>query len=60
MGPARFSIGSSSGLACRNVYKGLIAVCCNPKLYWIPKNPTFMLMIWLNVSLGFINGISNY
>ena len=45
MGPARFSKGSSSGLACRKVYKGLMAVCCSPKLYWIPKNPTFILMI---------------
>lgn len=57
IGPAKFNRGSSSGLACKNVYSGLIAVCCKPKLYCIPKKPTFMLMICEKESWGFGNVI---
>ena len=41
-GPARFSSGSSSGLAPMKVKIGLTADCCKPKLNWIPKNPKFI------------------
>ena len=33
IGPARFKIGRSCGLAPRNSYTGFTAVCCMPKLY---------------------------
>jgi hypothetical protein len=28
-------------------------LCCSPKLYWIPKNPTFMFTIDRNDRCGF-------
>lgn len=31
---------------------GLIAVCCMPKLYWMPKNPKFISRIWRIVIIG--------
>ena len=45
IGPARFRIGRSPGSAPRNSYTGFTAVCCMPKLYWMPKNPRFMIRI---------------
>ena len=45
IGPARFRIGRSCGLAPRNSYTGFTAVCCMPKLYWMPKKPRFMIKI---------------
>ncbi len=51
-GPAMFSSGRLCGSAFRNEKIGLIAVCCIPKLYWIPKNPKFIRMICWNVSGG--------
>jgi hypothetical protein len=27
--------------------------CCNPKLYWIPKNPMFMFTICPKLIFGF-------
>jgi hypothetical protein len=29
-------------------------LCCNPKLNWMPKNPTFMLRIWAKESCGLV------
>jgi hypothetical protein len=31
---------------------GLTAVCCIPKLYWMPKNPKFISKIWRVVISG--------
>jgi len=46
------SRGSSPGEACRKPNTGLIAVCCIPKLYWMPKNPKFIIRICRVVSSG--------
>jgi hypothetical protein len=45
IGPARFSKGRLCASAPKNAKIGLIAVCCIPKLYWMPKNPKFIMMI---------------
>ena len=45
-GPARFSSGSSSALAPSIEYSGVMAVCCMPKEYWMPKKPRFISRIW--------------
>jgi hypothetical protein len=52
IGPARFSSGRSSGEAPINWKIGFIAVCCRPKLYWIPKNPKFIRRICVKVNGG--------
>jgi hypothetical protein len=44
-GPARLRIGRSCAFAPMNWKIGLMAVCCIPKLYWIPKNPRFISRI---------------
>ncbi len=51
-GPARFNRGSSSGLAPISWKIGFIAVCCRPKLYWIPKNPKFIIRMFQKLSSG--------
>jgi hypothetical protein len=52
IGPARLRIGSSSGVAFRYPKIGLIAVCCMPKLYWMPKKPKFISRIGRAVISG--------
>ena len=44
-GPAMFSKGRSWALAPMNWKIGLMAVCCIPKLYWMPKKPKFISRI---------------
>ena len=58
IGPARFRIGRSPGLAPRNSYTGFTAVCCIPKLYWIPKNPRFISRICRMFISGFCRTIA--
>ena len=53
IGPARFSSGSCPGSAFRKVKIGFTAVCCIPKLYWMPKNPKFMSRIDRMLISGF-------
>ena len=53
-GPAIFKMGNNSSLAPKKRKIGLMALCCNPKLYWIPRNPTFILKICQKLSLGFL------
>jgi len=31
--------------------------CCRPKLYWMPKNPRFMLRSCHSVRIGFLRDI---
>ena len=52
-GPAILRMGRISSEAPRKRKIGLIALCWSPKLYWIPRNPTFMLKICQKLSLGF-------
>ena len=37
------------GSGLRKLKIGLMAVCCKPKLYWIPKKPKFINIIWRSV-----------
>ena len=48
-GPARFRIGICPWSAFKKLKIGLMAVCCKPKLYWIPKKPKFINIIWRSV-----------
>ena len=51
-GPARFNKGNSEGLAPKKEKIGLKAVCCSPKLNWIPKKPIFILKICQKLRRG--------
>src|SRR3712207_4809242 len=52
IGPARFRMGRLCASAPINWKIGFIAVCCRPKLYWIPKNPKFIRRICVKVNGG--------
>lgn len=52
IGPARFRIGNSSGLAPIALKSGLIAVWVMPKLNWMPKNPMFIMRMLRGVIIG--------
>jgi hypothetical protein len=54
MGPAIFKMGNISSSAPKKRNMGLMALCCSPKLYWIPRNPTFILKICQKLNLGFL------
>ena len=45
IGPARFRMGRSWGSAPIIWNSGFTAVCCKPKLNWMPKNPKFITSI---------------
>lgn len=52
IGPARFRMGRLCASAPINWKIGFIAVCCSPKLYWMPKNPKFIRRMFLKLISG--------
>ncbi|GAB1342679.1 hypothetical protein MASR1M101_18060 [Gemmatimonas sp.] len=53
-GPARYNRGKLASSAPRYRYIGLMLLCWSPKLYWIPKKPTFMFTIDMNDRCGLL------
>src|SRR5687767_14002052 len=52
IGPARFRMGRLCASAPISWKIGFIAVCCRPKLYWMPKNPKFIRRMFRKVISG--------